>query len=385
MNDVLLDKESLSTSSGIIKAYVDAQFKLVSTRVDTNETEISSLTTTVSSLKTTVDGLPLRVKYNHTNIMSSTASSITNATSYTSIIGYNALAGATGNVSNSTIIGYYTGNAMTAITDRSSIIGPYAGAQTAVSMKCANVFGYNAGREVGNGVEFSEIIGTNCGYGYKGKIYNSILIGCNVVNVHSANPTHTEQFEFNTLIVCEVLFQKNMTVSNSVGLGYRANPTGSNQVVLGNSETYLYLYGPSQVRADTRDMQNVTELTTSSSTSGGQYDPIAFIKALAAHTWKCDYRDDYVAETTGLMDSVTNDGTHVRERVHSGFTADAVKAAATAVGFDFAGYQDQSINGGLDVKTVGYGELLAPMVVAIKYLLTEVESLKQQLDAHTAK
>ena len=46
------------------------------------------------------------------------------------------------------------------------------------------------------------------------------------------------------------------------------------------------------------------------------------------------------------------------------------------LGVDFGGYQDHSINGGQDVMSIGYGELIAPMIKAIQELKAEIEILK---------
>ena len=54
----------------------------------------------------------------------------------------------------------------------------------------------------------------------------------------------------------------------------------------------------------------------------------------------------------------------------------AVKAACDAVGVDFGGYQDHKINGGDDVLSLGYEELIAPLIKAIQQLSAEVEALK---------
>ena len=44
---------------------------------------------------------------------------------------------------------------------------------------------------------------------------------------------------------------------------------------------------------------------------------------------------------------------------------------------DFGGYQDHKVNGGADRLTIGYIELIAPMIKAIQQLNEKVNLLKQ--------
>jgi hypothetical protein len=56
-----------------------------------------------------------------------------------------------------------------------------------------------------------------------------------------------------------------------------------------------------------------------------------------------------------------------------------VKAACDAAGVDFGGYQDHSLKGGEDVLSIGYEELIAPLIKAVQELSQEVASLKARL------
>lgn len=360
----LLDKSSLSVSSEIVKSYVDNQTKILATRVSTNETDISALNTSLLGLKTTVEGIPTSVKWQNTSILSTTANQITATTSNSAFIGYNVAQG------------------MTANADRVSMIGPYAGAQTTISTKCSSVIGYNAGRNVEGGIEFSEVIGTNAGYGWNGKIYNTILIGCNTMNVNTRRSDTAKKCEFNVFVGCEILWNLPIDMENTVAIGNVAYPTGSNQVTLGNSKTNMYLYAPPQLRSDVRDMNEVLTLSTA---EGSAYDPVAFIKQILPKTFIWDYRDDYLTETSRYVDQQVPDGTNKRDRIHNGFDAAQIKAVADAMGFDFGGYQDHTINGGMDVKTLAVDELIPPMVACIQSLLARVESLEAALKAHEYK
>ena len=105
--------------------------------------------------------------------------------------------------------------------------------------------------------------------------------------------------------------------------------------------------------------------------------------------FRWDMRDDYFnKEEVTLKDGtvetkmvpVTKDGSRSRDRFHHGLIAQEVKAAADAQGIDFAGYQDHSVNGGLDVLSIGYTEMIAPLIKAVQELSAENAELKKRLD-----
>jgi hypothetical protein len=58
--------------------------------------------------------------------------------------------------------------------------------------------------------------------------------------------------------------------------------------------------------------------------------------------------------------------------------AQEVKAVLDAKGIDFGGFQDHSVKGGDDVLSIGYEELIGPMLKAIQELSAEVAALKSK-------
>jgi hypothetical protein len=74
--------------------------------------------------------------------------------------------------------------------------------------------------------------------------------------------------------------------------------------------------------------------------------------------------------------NITHDGSKKRTRFHHGLIAQEVKAVLDAKGIDFGGFQDHSVKGGDDVLSIGYEELIAPMLKAIQELSAEVAALK---------
>lgn len=157
---------------------------------------------------------------------------------------------------------------------------------------------------------------------------------------------------------------------NSVWLGANTSVTGSNQVQLGDSATTTYAYGSVQNRSDSRDKADIYD------TSLG----LDFINNLRPVQFKWDYREDYLEEGDSL-NTVVKDGSNKRDRFHQGFIAQEVKQTIDNMGVDFGGYQDHSIAGGQDVKSLGYQEFIAPLVKAVQELSARVVVLENQVNS----
>ena len=185
--------------------------------------------------------------------------------------------------------------------------------------------------------------------------------------------------------------QNNINYSVSSGVGYNAQVTGSNQVQLGNSTATTYAYGAVQDRSDVRDKADIRDTTLG----------LEFVNALRPVDFKWDMREDYrpeapqapaqdasleqkaayqTAKAKWMEDvklaNITHDGSKKRGRYHHGLIAQEVKAVLDSKGIDFGGYQDHSIKGGDDVLSIGYEELIAPMLKAIQELSARVAALE---------
>ena len=168
------------------------------------------------------------------------------------------------------------------------------------------------------------------------------------------------------------------TETNATCLGTGAQVTGSSQVQLGNSSTTTYAYGAVQDRSDERDKADIEDIHLG----------LDFIDALTPRSYKFDYREDYrehqedaegnIIPDTRELGEITHDGTHKRSRLHCGLVAQEVKQVMDDLGVDFGGYQDHSINGGQDVLSIGYGELIAPLIKAVQELKARVEVLESK-------
>jgi hypothetical protein len=168
---------------------------------------------------------------------------------------------------------------------------------------------------------------------------------------------------------------------NCSGLGYNTRVSGDNQVQLGDSATTTYAFGAVQNRSDARDKADVRDTVLG----------LDFITQLRPVDFKWDYRDDYFEECeidTGKVDEDNNpileksirpipkDGSKKRSRYHHGLIAQEIKAVLDNAGVDFGGLQDHNVKGGNDVLSVGYEELIAPLIKAVQELAAEVAALK---------
>ena len=199
----------------------------------------------------------------------------------------------------------------------------------------------------------------------------------------------------------------NTTFSNIGGFGFNAQVTGSNQIQLGDVNATTYAYGAVQNRSDIRDKADVRDTELG----------LEFVNALRPVDFKWDLREDYrpeapkpVAKPAELKEdashedkakyaeelaaykayvvlkdkwlddvklaNITHDGSKKRNRFHHGLIAQEVKAVLDAKGIDFGGFQDHSVKGGDDVLSIGYEELIAPMLKAIQELSAKVAELE---------
>lgn len=196
---------------------------------------------------------------------------------------------------------------------------------------------------------FSNTTGSNnTGIGF-GSLYNAVSLDNNTA------------IGYNSL-------SNNTLYSNCSALGASATVTDSNQVQLGDSTTTTYVYGTVQNRSDLRDKTEVRDTVLG----------LDFINELRPVDYKWDMREDYKTETSSKLNELIHDGTHTRSRFHHGLIAQEVKTIIETNGIDFGGFQDHSINGGEDVLSIGYDELIGPMIKAIQELKAEIELLKSK-------
>ena len=193
----------------------------------------------------------------------------------------------------------------------------------------------------------------------------------------------------------------NADYSYVTGIGYQAGVTGNYQNQIGGPSSTTYVYGTVQNRSDIRDKADIRDTELG----------LEFISKLRPVDYKWDMREDYIDPLPEIINTpenatkeesleifnrnkelkeawgekndinlINNDGTHKRSRYHHGLIAQEVKQTIDELGIDFGGFQDHTINEGKDVLSIGYDELIAPMIKAIQELKAEVEALKQQIN-----
>ncbi|MBJ9425220.1 tail fiber domain-containing protein [Acinetobacter seifertii] len=181
-----------------------------------------------------------------------------------------------------------------------------------------------------------------------------------------------------------------------VALGYGSAVTANYQIQLGGTSTTTFAYGAVQDRSDIRDKSDIQNVELG----------LDFIKRLRPVKYRWDYRDDYANELypvplrqnfeddesyiaaieenkaarANFFRNPQKDGSKVRERFHHGLIAQELKQTLDELGVDHAAYQDHSVLGGLDVKSIGYSELIPNLIKAIQELSTEVDNLREQVN-----
>ena len=187
----------------------------------------------------------------------------------------------------------------------------------------------------------------------------------------------------------------NTIYSNVSGFGYNSQVTGSNQVQLGDANTTTYVYGTVQNRSDIRDKADVRDTTLG----------LEFIQSLRPVDYKWDMREDYKPERPDIeipaesdenyeelkaeydlameewlesckLENIVRDGSKIRSRYHQGFIAQEV----LALDVEFGGIQDHKLKGGDDVLSVGYDEMIAPLVKAIQEQQEMIVALQNEVN-----
>jgi hypothetical protein len=214
-----------------------------------------------------------------------------------------------------------------------------------------------------------------------------IITGAENTAVGNQSIYYQDSVSFSTGVGSASLISSLASLSNASCLGYDTTVTGNNQVQLGNAATTTYVYGTVQNRSDLRDKTDVRDTTLG----------LDFVMSLRPVDYKWDMRDFYrpappvrpedptdeqamadfktkVAawRETAKLANITHDGSKKRTRYHHGFIAQEVMALNSG----FGGIQDHKIAGGEDVLSLGYDEMVAPLVKAIQELKAEFDAYK---------
>ncbi len=303
---------------------------------------------------------------------------------------------------------------------RATVIGYRAG-RTASSISQSTLIGYTTRGDTGQTVQDSVLIvnepgaspnvaatvavGNSVNCGPKGNL--SVLIGNDVGSATTSADRNTyvgaragsyftvdNCYRNAALGYCALYGQPKdesgnaIAINNSVGIGAYSAVTGSHQVQLGGSNDTVYSYSAVQTRSDERDKADIRDTELGSE----------FILSLRPVDFKWDIRSDYVEPveheetyvdedgkeaTRTVVSEVVHekDGSRKRTRFHHGFIAQEVKETMDKLGVDFGGYQDHSVNGGCDVLSLGYEELIAPLVKTVQELNARIAQLEAKLSS----
>lgn len=226
---------------------------------------------------------------------------------------------------------------------------------------------------------YNTALGYYSGYGIITGTYNTAIGWFSI--------QYQNNISFCTAVGCNSLTSALSSLTNSTAIGYSSTVSGDNQVQLGNSSTTTYVYGTVQNRSDLRDKTDVRDTTLG----------LDFVMSLRPVDYKWDMRDFYRPEAptppadpkdeqaqaeyqaalavwreSALLANIQRDGSKKRNRYHHGFIAQEVMALNSG----FGGIQDHKIAGGEDVLSLGYDEMIAPLVKAIQELKAEFDAYK---------
>lgn len=288
-----------------------------------------------------------------------------------------------------TCVGYNAGTALTS-GGLNTFVGFEAGLQITTSNFNTHL-GYSAGANGGN-VSSNTFVGYLNGYNIGGtanvSIGHAAMQGAGPSNTATGNVAVGFQSlnvvlsgANNSALGYRSGYTSISTYDNSSCIGNTSEVTGSNQVQLGNSSTTTYAYGAVQNRSDARDKADIQPTNLG----------LDFIMQLQPRMFRWDMREDYrppapaddatpeemaaYAEACKLA-NLNHDGTHKRSRLHHGLVAQEVKAVMDSMGVDFGGYQDHTIKGGDAVMSIGYEEMIAPLIKAVQELKAEFDAYK---------
>lgn len=219
---------------------------------------------------------------------------------------------------------------------------------------------------------------------------SSNTIGSNNTALGAGALYNTQIRSNNTAIGLNAL-AGNTLYSNCSGLGVSTVVSADNEVQLGNSLTTTYVYNTIQSRSDERDKADIIDTVLG----------LDFINQLRPVDYKWDMREDYITEMPSpltqdateqekeaykiIMDewiesskfsNLTHNGSKKRNRYHHGLIAQEVRDLIETSGVDFGGFQDHSVGGGEDVLSIGYDELIAPMIKSIQELTARINILE---------
>jgi len=307
--------------------------------------------------------------YNNTSGHSNTA--LGTSALYSNTTGINSVAVGDSSLYNNTAdlitaVGSWAGKSNTSGMEN-SYWGAYAGSLNSTG-SFNNYLGSNAGQNsTGNSNNF---FGADAGQSNTGGGANT-FIGDLAGNGNMGG-------SFNTYIGAQAF--GDASTNNATAIGYNAQATASNQVMLGNSAvTSVKAAGSFVIYSDGRFKKNIKQ----------NVPGLDFIKQLKPVTYNYDIRglDAFIGikkvDANGRKASdatrQNEDAINTKEKkLYTGFVAQDVEKAADKLGYDFSGvYKPQNDK---DPYGLSYADFVVPLVKAVQELSTQNDELKKQND-----
>ena len=187
--------------------------------------------------------------------------------------------------------------------------------------------------------------------------------------------------------------------NNCTFIGANANgATYQDQVIIGSENTTAFVgSGGVVTRSDLRDKADIRDTLLG----------LDFIEKLHPVDYRFNHRKSYIEHITttntkreevlnsetGLMEIKDveyketvkvvheNDGSKKQKEIHHGLIAQEVKQVIKDTGVEFGGLVDHDFDEKNGVMSIGYTELIGPLIKAVQELSLEVKLLKEKLNA----
>lgn len=199
-------------------------------------------------------------------------------------------------------------------------------------------------------------------------VTNTVAVGGQTLRDTTGNISNATAVGYNALLKAVDGTTTPSAWTNIAGFGFASSVSGSNQIQLGNASTTTHVYGTVQNRSDARDKADIRDTELG----------LEFIGLLRPVDYRWDMREDYTEiNADGTTIRHPQDGSQKRTRFHHGLIAQEVRDIAAQYGVEFGGLQDHSINGGADVMSIGYDELIAPLIRSVQELAERLEELEK--------
>lgn len=135
--------------------------------------------------------------------------------------------------------------------------------------------------------------------------------------------------------------------TNCIAIGNYLSTSGNNEIQIGDATQTVYTFSPVQTRSDERDKIDARDCSLGKE----------FLLSIKPREYRYNYRELYKEKIKNEDGSITvkeliNDGSKAGKRFHQGYFA------GDFLNTGFGGVQDHLINGGEDVKTLDYTQMV---------------------------